>query len=159
MGTDRLKRSPTITGLKGGLKSPLLWGPLLGIAVVLARVHLPAVVVSSLELIGSATSGVAVFSVGLVLAAYPVSFSPGVLAGSLARVAVQSMTLSVLLHLLSTESPFSREVLVCVSFPVGPTVALFADRYHSARAETAAMLLLSTLGLAFTVPAMLWLTR
>ena len=158
-GTDRLQPSPVVTGLKGGLKSPLLWGPVLGIAVVLTQVHLPSVVVSSLELIGSATSGVAVFSVGLVLAAYPVRLSPGVFAGSLARVVVQSATLSVLLHLLSVESPFSREALVLCSFPVGPTVALFADRYHSARADTAAMLLLSTLGLAFTVPAMLWLTR
>ena len=79
-----------MTGLKGGLESPLLWGPVLGIAVVLARVHLPSVVAMSLELIGSATSGVAVFSVGLVLAAYPVRLSAGVFAGSLARVTVQS---------------------------------------------------------------------
>jgi malonate transporter and related proteins len=156
---DRSKPSPVVIGLKGGLKSPLLWGPVLGIAVVLARVHLPPVVVSSFELIGSATSGIAVFTVGLVLAAYPVRFSLGVVAGSLARVVVQSAMLGILLHLLSVESPFSREALVCCSFPVGPTVALFADRYHSARADTAAMLLLSTLGLAFTVPAMLWLTR
>lgn len=159
IGTDRSKPSPVVIGLKGGLKSPLLWGPVLGIAAVAAKVHLPPVVVGSLELIGSATSGVAVFTVGLVLAAYPVRFSPGVFAGSLARVAVQSAMLGVLLHLLSVESPFSREALVLCSFPVGPTVALFADRYHSARADTAAMLLLSTLGLAFTVPAMLWLTR
>ena len=158
-GTDCSKPSPVVVGLKGGLKSPLLWGPVLGIAVVLARVHLPPVVVSSFELIGSATSGVAVFTVGLVLAAYPVRFSLGVFAGSLARVAVQSAMLGVLLHSLAVESPLSREALVLCSFPVGPTVALFADRYHSARAETAAMLLLSTLGLAFTVPAMLWLTR
>jgi predicted permease len=68
-----------VIGLKGGLKSPLLWGPVLGIAVVLARVHLPPVVVSSFELIGSATSGVAAFTVGLVLAAYPVRFALGVL--------------------------------------------------------------------------------
>ena len=158
-GTDRSKPSPVVIGLKVGLKSPLLWGPVLGIAVVLARVHLPPVIVSSFGLIGSATSGVAVFTVGLVLAAYPVRLSLGVIAGSLARAAVQSAMLGVLLHLLSVESPFSREALVCCSFPVGPTVALFADRYHAARADTAAMLLLSTLGLAFTVPAMLWLTR
>jgi malonate transporter and related proteins len=157
--TDRSKPSPVVIGLKGGLKSPLLWGPVFGIAVVLARVHLPPVIVSCLKLIGSATSGVAVFTVGLVLAAYPVRFSLGVFAGSLARVTVQSAMLGVLLHLLSVESPFSREALVYCSFPVGPTVALFADRYHAARADTAAMLLLSTLGLAFTVPAMLWLTR
>lgn len=59
-------------------------------AVVLAKVHLPSLVTNSLDLIGSATSGVALFSAGLVLAAYPVRLAPGVFAGSLARVAVQS---------------------------------------------------------------------
>jgi len=158
-GTDRSQPGPVVTGLKGALKTPLLWGPVLGMAVVLAQVPLPSVVVNSLELIGSATSGVAIFSVGLVLAAYPVRLSPGVFAGSLARVALQSAILGVLLHLLSVNSPLSREALVACSFPVGPTVSLFADRYHSFRSETAAMLLLSTLGLAITVPVVLWITR
>jgi Membrane transport protein len=85
-GTDRSQPGPLVTGLKGALKSPLLWGPVLGMAVLLAKVHLPSVVTKSLDLIGSATSGVAIFSVGLVLAAYPVCLSPGVFAGSLARV-------------------------------------------------------------------------
>jgi len=52
--------------------------PILGIAVVLLSIHLPVVVTSCFELIGSATSGVAVFAVGLVLAAHPVRFSPTV---------------------------------------------------------------------------------
>jgi len=156
---DRSKPNPIITGLKAGLKSPLLWGPVLGIAVVLARVHLPSVLVNSFELIGSATSGVAVFSVGLVLAAYPVRLSPGVLAGSLARVAVQSATLFVLLHLLLVKSPFSREALVCCSFPLATIVVLFAARYKAAQSETSSMLLISTLALAVTVPTILWFSR
>jgi|ERR1051325_1916236 predicted permease len=156
---DGPESSPIVTGLKGGLKSPLLWGPVLGVIVVLARVHLPSVVANSLGLVGSATSGVAVFSVGLLLAAYPVRLSLGVFAGSLARVVLQSAVLSVLLHALSVQSPFSRGALVCCSFPVGPTIALFADRYGSARAETAAMLLLSTPGLAVAVPVILWITK
>lgn len=148
-----------ITGLQGALKSPPLWGPVLGIAVVLAKIHLPPVVGRSLDLIGSATSGVALYNAGLVLVAYPVRFSPGVFAGSLARVSVQSATFGVPLHLLSPKSPFSREALVCCSLPVGPTIALFAERYKSAQSETASMLLISTLGLAVTVPTILWITK
>src|SRR6201993_4721255 len=121
-GTGTSTSSPVITGLKAGLKSPLLWGPLLGIAVVVAKIHVSSVVTSSLELIGSATSGVAVFSVGLVLAAHPVRFSAGVFAGSLARVAVQAAMLFVLLRLLLVRSPFSREALVCTSAKTSKTV-------------------------------------
>jgi predicted permease len=131
----------------------------LGIAVVVVKIHVSSVVTSSLELIGSATSGVAVFSVGLVLAAHPVRLSAGVLAGSLARVAVQAAMLFVLLRLLLVRSPFSREALICCSFPLATVVVLFAARYKSAQSEAASMLLISTLALAVTVPTMLWITR
>jgi len=158
-GTTTSTANPVTTGLKAGLKSPLLWGPLLGIAVVVAKIHVSSVVTSSLELIGSATSGVAVFSVGLVLAAHPVRFSAGVFAGSLARVAVQAAMLFVLLRLLLVRSPFSREALVCTSFPLATVVVLFAARYKSAQSEAPSMLLISTFALAVTVPTMLWITK
>jgi malonate transporter len=157
--TNPSKSSAVVTGLNAGMKSPLLWAPILGIAVVLAGIHLPAVVASCFELIGSATSGVAVFAVGLVLAAHPVRFSPTVLLGSLARVTVQSAVLFALLRLLHVISPFAREALVCCSFPLATVVVLFAARYKAVESEAASMLLVSTLALAITVPAILWLSR
>jgi malonate transporter and related proteins len=157
--TGPSKPSAVLTGLNAGLKSPLLWAPILGIAVVLAGIHLPAVVASCFELIGSATSGVAVFAVGLVLASHSVRLSPGVFAGSLARITVQSAVLFALLHLLHVISPFARESLVCCSFPLATVVVLFAARYKAAQSETASMLLISTLALAITVPAILWISR
>lgn len=87
-----------LTEISAGLKSPLLWAPILGIVVVLASIHLPAVVASCFELIGSATSGLAVFAVGLILAAQPVRLTPGVFGGSLARITIQSAVLFALLH-------------------------------------------------------------
>jgi len=151
--------SPVLTGLSAGLKSPLLWGPILGITITLTGHHLPMPVAACFELIGSATSGVAVFAVGLVLAANPVKVSLGVLVGSLARVTVQSSLFFALLHLLHVVSPFAREALVCCGFPLATVVVLFAARYRAAEAESASMLLISTLLLALTVPAMMWLSR
>jgi len=156
---DRAKPNPVLTGLASGLKSPLLWGPILGITLVLAGLHLPAILAGCFELIGSATSGVAVFAVGLVLAAHPVRTSPAVLIGSLGRVTLQAAALFVLLHALQVVSPFGREALVCCSFPLATVVVLFAAKYKAVESEAASMLLTSTLALAFTVPAMLWLSR
>lgn len=153
------KSNPVLTGLNAGLQSPLLWAPILGIAVVLAGIHLPVVLASCFELIGSCTSGVAVFAVGLVLAAHPIRLSPAVLAGSLARITVQSAVLFALLYLLHVVSPFARESLVCCSFPLATVVVLFASRYKAVQSETASMLLISTLALAITVPAILWISR
>jgi predicted permease len=111
------------------------------------------------ELIGSTTSGVAVFAVGLVLAAHALQISRVVLLGTLGRLTVQNLVLLALLRLLHVHSPFAREALFCCSFPRATVVVLFAARYKSSESETASMLLLSTLSLAVTVPIILWLTH
>jgi predicted permease len=150
--------NPVLTGLSSGLKSPLLWGPILGIAIVIAKIPLPRVVTACFALIGSTTSGVAVFAVGLVLAAHAFQFSRAVLLGTLGRLTVQNIVLLALLRLLHVSSPFAREALICCSFPLATVVVLFAARYKSSESETASMLLFSTLSLAVTVPIILWLT-
>jgi len=159
VATNRSKPSAIVTGLNAGLKSPLLWAPILGITVVLLNIRLPAVLASCFELIGSATSGVAVFAVGLVLAAHPVRLSRAVLVKTLGRVTVQSAVLFALLHLLHVVSPFAREALVCCSFPLATVVVLFAARYKAVESEAASMLLVSTLALLITVPTILWLSH
>ena len=40
--------NPVLTGLSSGLKSPLLWAPIIGIAIVIAKIPLPRVVAACL---------------------------------------------------------------------------------------------------------------
>jgi predicted permease len=148
--------SPVIGGLKSGLKSPLLWAPVIGITLVLGSVGIPKSIASSLELIGSATSGVAVFTVGLTLAAHSFRLSRLTLLGTLGRVTIQTAVLFLMFRLLGVQGPFA---LVCTSFPMATAVVLFAARYRAQEAETASILLLSTLSLLVTVPVTIALGR
>jgi malonate transporter and related proteins len=156
---DASPSSPVLTGLRSGLKSPLLWATAAGIAVVLARVPVPRVISACFSLVGSTTSGVAVFAVGLVLSAQAFQFSRAVFLGTLGRLTIQNAVLLILLRWLRVESPFSREALICCSFPLATIVVLFAARYKSCEAQTASMLLLSILSMTVTVPIILWLTH
>jgi predicted permease len=152
-------RSPVLTGLGAGLKSPLLWAPILGIMLTLSGHHLPMQLASCFDLIGSATSGVAVFAVGLVLASHPILISKAVILGSFARVTLQSALFLALLHVLHIASPFASDSLLCCSFPLSNVVVLFAAKYRAVEAEAASMLLFSTVLLVVTVPAMLWIAN
>jgi malonate transporter and related proteins len=152
-------RAQVLSGLKSGLQSPLLWGPVLGIVIVLVGLHIPKEVSSCFEMIGSATSGVAVFTVGLTLAAHAFHLSKTVLLGTLGRITVQTAVLFALLHLLHVQSPFAREALVCCSFPLATIVVLLAAKYKAMEAESASALLLSTLSLVVTVPVILAISR
>jgi malonate transporter and related proteins len=152
-------RAQVLSGLKSGLKSPLLWGPILGIAVVLVGLHIPKGIAACFEMIGSATSGVAVFTVGLTLAAHAFHLSKPVLLATLGRITVQTAVLFALLHLLHVQSPFAREALVCCSFPLATIVVLLAAKYKAMEAESASALLLSTLSLVVTVPIIIAISR
>src|ERR1700676_1208469 len=107
-GSKASRQTQVLTGLKTGLQSPLLWAPVFGILLVLAGIHLPKEIASALEMIGSATSGVAVFTVGLTLAAHGFHLSRVVILGALARITVQTSVLFALLHLLHVQGPFAR---------------------------------------------------
>jgi len=152
-------RAQVLSGLKSGLKSPLLWGPVLGIVVVLVGLRIPKEIAACFEMIGSATSGVAVFTVGLTLAAHAFHLSKAVLLSTLGRITVQTAVLFALLHLLHVQSPFAREALVCCSFPLATIVVLLAAKYKAMEAESASALLLSTLSLVVTVPIIVAISR
>jgi malonate transporter len=145
-------RAKVLGGLKSGLKSPSLWASVLGILVVLTGIHIPNEVASSFEMIGSATSSVIVFAVGLTLAAHSFHLSKTVLLSTLARVTLQTVALFGLFHLLHVSGPFAREALVCCSFPMATTVVLFATKYKAMEAKSASILLLSTVSPLVTVP-------
>src|SRR6266478_5027790 len=157
--TSSARRVQIVSGLKSGLKSPLLWGPVLGIAVVLLGLRIPKDIASCFEMIGSATSGVAVFTVGLTLAAHAFHLSRAVVLATLGRITVQTAVLFALLHLLHVQSPFAREALVCCSFPLATIVVLLAAKYKAMEAESASALLLSTLSLVVTVPIIIAISR
>jgi len=152
-------RTQVLSGLKSGLKSPLLWAPVLGIVVVLLGLRIPKEVASCFAMIGSATSGVAVFTVGLTLAAHAFHLSKAVLLSTLGRITVQTAVLFALLHLLHVQSAFAREALVCCSFPLATIVVLLAAKYKTMEAESASALLLSTLSLVVTVPIIIAISR
>jgi malonate transporter len=157
--TSSARRVQIVSGLKSGLKSPLLWAPVLGIVVVLVGLRIPKEVASCFAMIGSATSGVAVFTVGLTLAAHAFHLSKAVLLGTLSRITVQTAVLFALLHLLHVQSPFAREALVCCSFPLATIVVLLAAKYKAMEAESASALLLSTLSLVVSVPIIIAVSR
>ena len=151
--------SQVMSGLKAGFSSPLLWAPMLGIVVVVAGLPIPKDIASCFDMIGAATSGVAVFTVGLTLAAHAFSLSKPVLLATLGRVSVQTLVLFALFRLLHVESPFAREALVCCSFPLATIVVLLAAKYKAMEGESASAMLLSTLSLVVTVPVIIALSK
>lgn len=60
------------------LRAARVWAPFLGVALVLLHVELPQAVVTSLDLIGRATTGISLFVVGLIISQEAVKFTRAV---------------------------------------------------------------------------------
>ena len=54
------------------VKEPIVWAPVLAFVLVLCNVRIPSIVDHGLSLLGQATSGVALFASGIMLAAYKI---------------------------------------------------------------------------------------
>jgi malonate transporter len=66
-------------------KQPVVWAPVLALVLVLAGLSFPATIVNAMKLLGSATTGVALFASGIVLFALRIAVSRFVIGTVAAR--------------------------------------------------------------------------
>ena len=77
--STRIKKSElaSIVGrsIVNAVKQPVVWAPLLALLISLLGGSVPEVAISSLNLVGSATSGIGIFVAGLALAVYRIKLN------------------------------------------------------------------------------------
>lgn len=129
----------------GAVKQPLVWAPLAGIALAVAQVPLPDVAARSLNLIGTATSGVALFALGLVLSGQKLHVGLSVLVNTALKMLAQPAVMLLLAVLLGVTGVSRREMILLGALPTASMTAMFAVQYDTYVAESDATILLSTM--------------
>jgi len=138
--------------LLSSLKQPVVLAPLLATILVLLAVPVPKEIESMLNLIGSATAGVAVFAGGLIIAAYQVKVTVETAANTLVKMIVQPALMALLVVAFGVGKPLGSEaILICV-LPTSVIPAMFALRYKVYEAEAASTLLLTTIAMIVVIP-------
>jgi malonate transporter and related proteins len=83
--------------VRSAVTAPVVWAPVLALVLVLAGVQLPEVLVNAMKLLGSATTGVALFATRIVLFAQRITVSRFVVGAVAARNVVAPALLWVIL--------------------------------------------------------------
>ena len=130
--------------LVGACRQPLVWAPLLGVAIAILRVPMLEVAIRSLDLIGAATSGVALFALGLVLSGKRLHVGPAVLTNAAFKMLAQPAAMALLAFLLGVTGTYRREMILLAALPTASMTAMFAVEYEVYVAESEATILLST---------------
>lgn len=139
-------------------KTPFVWAPLIAFILVFLNIQMPSVVLNSLELIGKATAGVAVFVAGMTIAANQFKMSGEVLIISILKnVGVPLLFIGVAIggFTMSKHTVMFNEGLLLAALPSGPMIVLLATRYKQYQQQASSILAVTTVGMLITVTALI----
>ena len=146
------------SSLLGAVKQPLVWAPLVGIVMAVAQIPLPALGEKSFNLIGEATSGVALFALGLVLSGQKLRIGLPAVVNIVFKILAQPLAMWGLAILLGVTGVYRREMILLGALPTASMTAMFAVEYKVYTDESDATILISTLISVVTLGACIALT-
>ena len=141
------------------VKQPIVWAPVLAFVFVLCNVRVPSIVDHGLSLLGQATSGVALFASGIMLAAYKIQIDRMALSLALLKNIVQPALVLVGLRSLGYGDPIVPEAVLTTAIPSMPIVIVLAVQYHVLEGRASSALFLSVIGSMFTIGVFIALTQ
>ena len=127
------------------VKEPVVWMPVLGLIFLLLRVTFPTSIISSLNLLGKATGGVALFASGIILFSYKVTFNKTVSISVLAKNILLPLAMLGILHVFNFTPEIIKESVITLSIPTASIGVILAIQYKSDEQDIASILFFSTM--------------
>jgi len=158
-GEGQRVSSLIVQSLANTLKKPMVWAPLIGVALVLAGARVPPLIDNMLMLIGSSTSGASIFLAGLIIAAYEIRLNGEVIANALVKMVAQPLLMVLLVAALKVGSPLAGEGIVICAIPTAVFAPLLAPRYRIYEVESSSTLMATALLMIVTLPIAIFVCR
>lgn len=140
------------------LKQPVVWAPMLAVAIVLCGFKLPAGVYPTFELIAKANSGIAVFAAGLALATVPFSFGAEIMWNTFFRLFLSPFVICVAGALCGISAESLSMLVMSCALPPAFSGTIISSRYNVYVKNGASSLAVSTLVFALAAPFWIWAT-
>jgi malonate transporter and related proteins len=144
--------------LAAAFKEPVVVAPVTALILVLAGVSLPSTVVQSLKLLGTTSTGAALFALGIVLYAQRITLSKSVLTLTAARNVLVPAVLWAALVALGASHMLVREAVVALALPAVLIVTILSVQYKQSEREMASVMFFSYVLAIVTVGAFITLT-
>jgi hypothetical protein len=140
------------------VQEPVVWAPVLALVLIVAGVQIPHVIVAAMKLLGSATTGVALFASGIVLFAQRIAVSRFVAGAVAMRNVVVPALLWVILAAIGMSHTDLRLAVLANALPAPVAAVIFAVQYRQGQREMASIVLFSSVGSLLTLGAFIALT-
>jgi malonate transporter len=142
-----------VRSMRNSVLKPIVMAPILGVLLSLLGVSLPPLLGSSLDLIGRAAGGVALFLTGLILSAQPFKLNANVVSGTLLKNIVHPLVAIGIVMLVPMPAEIARAAIILSAVPSGFFGILFGLRYGVQSQQAGSTLIASSVLSAITVAA------
>lgn len=127
------------------VQKPVVWAPLLALVFVLLKIKFPSPFISSFDLLGKATGGVALFASGVVLFSYKVRFNKTVLTTVFAKNILIPFAIWGIVYFLGFPIDLIKETVLTMAIPTASIVIILSIQYNSGQEIFSSVLFLSTI--------------
>ena len=150
---------PNAQAIVNALKEPVVWSPLLAVALVILGVHVPEQVDPCFELIAKANSGVAVLAAGMALATVKFSLGAETLWNTFFRLILTPAVILAagLIFGMAGNVDKLAMLVMAVALPPAFSGIIISARYNIYVKEGASSVAVSTVGFAATCILWVWL--
>lgn len=134
-------------------KTPFVLSPLIAFMFVFLDIKIPVLILSSLDLIGKATAGIAVFVAGMTIAVNQFKLNKEIITFALIKNLLVPLLFFGVMGLLYRDTlsiPFTENILL-FALPSAPLIALLATRYKQYQQEASSILAVTTFGMMITL--------
>ena len=134
-----------INNIKYVLKKPLVIAPILGTVFSLLNIHIPGGVMRGFNLMGSATSSVSLFTLGLIVAAHSLKINKEILCNVFMKNIIHPVLAIALVILFGVTGHYARELILLCAMPSAVMVSMFAINYDTYTEDSAGSIVVGTL--------------
>lgn len=138
------------------LKEPVVWAPIAALILLLCDLHIPVQMRSSLQLLGGATGGVALFASGIILFSYHVAFNRAIAIVILTKNILLPLAVMSIALLFKIDATTLSLTVISVAIPTASISVILAVQYKTAEQEMVLALFFSTIFSILTMGGFLY---
>jgi malonate transporter and related proteins len=140
-------------------REPRVWVPLVAAIFVVLNVEIPRVVISSLNLIGEATTGLSLFVAGLIISEEKMRLNAAVAVDVLFKNLGHPAAMLATVLVFRVTGVLAREAILLAAIPSAVITTMFAEEYGVLASESSTAILATRVLSFVTIPVVMALTR
>lgn len=127
------------------IKNPLIFMPIFGILISLFQVPVPKVIASSATLIGGTTSGISLFTLGLIISRFKIHLSAIVIINIFLKNIIHPLLMMGIVKIFGISGLLAKELVILCAMPTAITSTIFSVSFDIDPQENVSSTIIGTI--------------